>query len=210
MKQQEKTQRTRERILSAALAEFGAKGYEGASINTICTEAQVPKGLLYHNFKNKDDLYLQCVKRCYRQMMDDLSSQEPVCRDAEEDMRSLLMLRQRFFSEHPHHANLFFHTLLQPPSHLLAELREARQHFDAFCTERYRSLLTTLSLRDGITEQKALEYFSMFLEMYNGYFQGKASQGGNYQALMSNHEEKLSEILNIMLYGIAKQEGKGR
>ena len=46
MKQQEKTQRTQERILAAALVEFGEKGYEAASINAICAESQIPKGLL--------------------------------------------------------------------------------------------------------------------------------------------------------------------
>lgn len=209
MRQQEKTQRTRERILSAALVEFGAKGYEGVSINAICSETQIPKGLLYHNFKNKDDLYLQCVRRCYDQMVEYLSAQEPLRHDAEEDMKALLMLRQRFFLENPHHANLFFRALLQPPNHLLAELHEARRPFDAFCTERYRSILTAIPLRDGITEQKALEYFSVFLEMFNGYFQSKAAQGDNYRALMEDHEEKLFEILDILLYGIARQNEKG-
>ena len=149
MKQQEKTQRTQERILSAALVEFGEKGYEAASINIICAESQIPKGLLYHNFKSKDDLYLQCVKLCYNQMTEYLSSQELIT--------------------------------------------------------HYRNTLAGLSLRDGITEKMALEYFTIFMEMFNGYFQSKADQGSDYKALMKAHEEKLSEILDMMLYGIAKQ-----
>lgn len=47
MKQQEKTQKTRERILAAALAEFGSKSYDAASINSICEAGGIPKGLLY-------------------------------------------------------------------------------------------------------------------------------------------------------------------
>ena len=78
-----------------------------------------------------------------------------------------------------------------------------------FCVERYRNMLRSLPLRDGITEETALEYFSIFLEMFNGYFQSKASQGGDYLALMEAHEEQLSEILDMMLYGIAKQNEKG-
>lgn len=46
MKQQEKTQRTQERILAAALVEFGENGYEAASVNAICGRSQIPKGLL--------------------------------------------------------------------------------------------------------------------------------------------------------------------
>lgn len=205
MKQQEKTQRTQERILAAALAEFGENGYEAASVNAICGRSQVPKGLLYHNFKGKDDLYLQCVKLCYDQMLEYLSSQQPACYDALENMEMLLALRQRFFSDHPYHANLFFHALLQPPRHLLPQLKEARKEFDSFYLDRYRSALSGLSLRDGITEKKALEYFTIFTEMFNGYFQSKAEQGSEYRALMKAHEDKLFEMLDMMLYGIAKQ-----
>lgn len=205
MKQQEKTRRTQERILAAALVEFGEKGYEAASINAICGKSQIPKGLLYHNFKSKDDLYLRCVQLCYDQMTQYFGSQEPACRSAREDAKMLLALRQRFFSDHPYHAGLFFRSLLQPPKHLLPQLKEARGDFDSFCIDYYRNTLAGLSLREGITEKMALEYFTIFMEMFNGYFQSKADQGGDYRALMKAHEEKLLEILDMMLYGIVKQ-----
>mgnify|MGYP003184531549 CR=1 FL=1 len=63
MKKQEKTQKTKERILTAALQEFGTKSYDTASINSICEIGKIPKGLIYHNFKGKDELYLLCVKK---------------------------------------------------------------------------------------------------------------------------------------------------
>ena len=57
MKKEEKTGLTKERILLAAMEEFGEKGYAAASLNNICA-AGIPKGLLYHNYENKDALYL--------------------------------------------------------------------------------------------------------------------------------------------------------
>jgi TetR/AcrR family transcriptional regulator len=57
MKKEMKTELTKEKILSAAMKEFGAKGYEGASLNHIC-ETGIAKGLLYHNYENKDALFL--------------------------------------------------------------------------------------------------------------------------------------------------------
>ena len=56
MKKEEKTRRTYEKIRNAAIVEFGTKSYENASLNTICSENNISKGLLYHNFKGKDDL----------------------------------------------------------------------------------------------------------------------------------------------------------
>ncbi len=52
----------RDRILQAALIEFADKGYKRASTNTIVREAQVSKGLLFHYFISKKDLYIYIFK----------------------------------------------------------------------------------------------------------------------------------------------------
>ena len=50
------------RILEAALVEFADKGYKKASTNTIVREAQVSKGLLFHYFISKKELYIYIYK----------------------------------------------------------------------------------------------------------------------------------------------------
>ena len=52
----------RNRILEAALTEFANKGYKKASTNTIVREAKVSKGLLFHYFISKKDLYIYIFK----------------------------------------------------------------------------------------------------------------------------------------------------
>lgn len=52
----------RNRILEAALVEFADKGYKKASTNTIVREAKVSKGLLFHYFISKKDLYILIFK----------------------------------------------------------------------------------------------------------------------------------------------------
>ncbi len=48
----------RERIVNAALNEFALRGYEKASTNEIVKEAEISKGLLFHYFKSKKQLFL--------------------------------------------------------------------------------------------------------------------------------------------------------
>lgn len=48
-----------------AIEEFGEKGYDNASINTICAKYSISKGLIHHNFKNKDELYLWSVEESF-------------------------------------------------------------------------------------------------------------------------------------------------
>lgn len=52
---------TKEKLLRSARAEFIAKGYQGASLRTICKNAGVTTGALYFFFKDKDDLFTSLV-----------------------------------------------------------------------------------------------------------------------------------------------------
>lgn len=203
MTQQEKTRITQERILDAALKEFRTKSYEAASINTICSASHLSKGLIYHNFKNKDDLYLQCVRICYDGLLKYLKKGELNYQDSLDGLQTLLARRRDFFREHPLYGNIFFNTILQPPAHLLAPIREIRKDYDDFLAASCRCIFAHSELRGGITTDIAVEYFMIFQEMFNGYFQGKLGENGDFSSLVQDHEGKLPQLLDLMLYGIA-------
>ena len=65
LKREEKNQQTRRRIMDSALAEFSKKGYGASSVNTICSAENISKGIIYHYFSTKDDLFLACVEECF-------------------------------------------------------------------------------------------------------------------------------------------------
>lgn len=46
------------RIINASMNEFAQKGYLNASTNQIVKEAEISKGILFHYFKNKKELFL--------------------------------------------------------------------------------------------------------------------------------------------------------
>lgn len=49
---------TRRALLDAAAAEFGAKGFHGASLDAVAAAAGFTKGAVYSNFENKAALFL--------------------------------------------------------------------------------------------------------------------------------------------------------
>ena len=60
---QELRERSRERILTAALEVFAAKGYEAASISDITTAAGVSRGLVSYYFATKEHLAAELLDR---------------------------------------------------------------------------------------------------------------------------------------------------
>lgn len=201
MTQKEKTERTKERIFEAAIKEFGEKGYTSATISTICREYGIAKGLLYHNFASKEKLYLACVSRCFNEVTAYLKGQEIGA-----DLQRYMERRIYYFSERPLYARIFFEAILQPPDGLEVEIKKSRKNFDQFNQHIYRQAISTLPLRDGITEAVALEYYTIMQEMFNGYFSSSAYVGKNFMEKVTDHEEKLAQMLDILLYGLAKKE----
>lgn len=206
MKQDERTRRTQERILSAAIAEFGSKSFDCASLNTICSEHHISKGLIYHNFKNKDELYLKCVQICYDSFAAYLKASETDSGDVRSDIQHFLNSRQTFFEENPYFRHIFFSSILQPPVHLCSQLRQMRSGYEQYLEEHYRRLLSRMELRSGVSVEQALHYVLAFQEMFNGYFRDRSAQEHSFSDMIREHEDQLSEGLDLMLYGIARQK----
>ena len=207
MKQEEKTRRTQERILQAAMEEFGTRSYQSASINTICNANGISKGLLYHNYENKDALYLACVERCVHMLTVYLRERCPNVGDMWSQMEQVLKMRQEFFRLHPQQAYLFFQTVLQPPQHLAGQIHELRQEFDDFYLEKYQRFLQQVPLREGISTEAALQCFMLLQEVYNGYFQNLSSKVKDFSSIIERHEGSLPVLIEVILYGISERPG---
>ncbi|MDO9578008.1 MAG: TetR/AcrR family transcriptional regulator [Candidatus Cloacimonadales bacterium] len=49
------------KIIKSAIKVFLKKGYDATSMSDVVLESQSSKGGIYHHFKNKKDLFLQCI-----------------------------------------------------------------------------------------------------------------------------------------------------
>lgn len=198
MKQEEKNKISRERIMSAALAEFGAHGYLGASINTICTDGQISKGLLYHYYTDKDALYLACVSQCFQELTAYLSSHLDVNTVT---LNEYFDIRLGFFREHPLHQRLFCDAVINPPSHLKQQLSDCRKDFDALNEEMFTALLKKERLSEGISLQDAVWQFRLLSDFFNTYL--KSSD----QEILEpeEHDRLCRQMLHTVLYGLIQQ-----
>ena len=199
MKQADKTKLTVSRILEAAIEEFGTKGYAGGTVNNICKRG-INKGLIYHNFKDKDDLYLACLKNCRDTLLSLIKE-----KNCTSDIVQYMNIRIYFFDNYHNEAHIFFEAILQPPNALRDRIREILMPFDEFNEKIYRSAVSSLTLRDGITEDDAVDYFHQMQQMFNGYFSSPAYRNITPDQQISEHEANLPKLFNLMLYGIAKE-----
>ena len=182
--------------------EFGKHGYAGAALNNICTSG-IPKGLLYHNFKSKDELYLTCVGICFDGLTEHLKKA-----DIGSNLQKYMSARFGYFKKHEKEARIFFDAVLQPPEAMREQIQALRAEFDELNSELYREILSSVTLRDGVLYEDALRYFAMQQAMFNGYFSSPAFCDLPFEEKISIHEAKLSQTLDFMLYGIAERRSK--
>lgn len=202
MKRKEKTERTRAKILAAAIREFEENGYTGGTVNHIC-ESGINKGLIYHNYKDKDEIYLACLRDCCDSLTAYMETQ-----DCGTDVLKYMDARARWRSENPDKAHIFFEALLSPQKELQAAIKDCMRGFRQMNLEMCRGFIASVRLRDGVSEQAALSYFCWMQEMFNAYFSGPAMEGIGLDEKITAHEGRVQEFFDLMLYGIAEGDGK--
>jgi AcrR family transcriptional regulator len=93
----------RERVLAAAMAEFGRHGYSGGSLNVIARDAGVAKGSLFQYFDDKFDFFAYVAEytslRVYAAMTPYLDATEEV--PFGERMHQLVGVWMDYMAEHP-------------------------------------------------------------------------------------------------------------
>jgi AcrR family transcriptional regulator len=93
-------QRTLRKILQAALAEFGERGFSDASITAITKRANVALGSFYTYFDSKEEVFKALVGEMSAQVRDRVAPALTEASDAIDAERRALAAFLRFASEH--------------------------------------------------------------------------------------------------------------
>lgn len=77
MTQKERQARSKNAIFLAAMEEFGSHDYDAVTMDSICMNHSISKGMMYHYYSNKDDLFLLCVRDLFEALTKQLESEMP-------------------------------------------------------------------------------------------------------------------------------------
>lgn len=203
MNRDEKNLQTRRKIIDSALAEFGEKSYGEASLNTVCAAGGISKGIVYHYFKDKDELYLLCVRECFDALTDYLSTAAPVGGlPVEQGLERYFDARIAFFGAHPLYLGIFCGARMNPPTHLAAAVQKIAADMNAQSEKMLTALLGTVKLRSDVTMGEVVEVFREYQDLINTRFQQKAAG----ESTLREHEERCRRSMKILLYGVIKRE----
>ncbi|MBS6196278.1 MAG: TetR/AcrR family transcriptional regulator [Clostridiales bacterium] len=198
MKREEKNQQTKRRIMDAALSEFSEQGYGASSVNTICSAQGVSKGIIYHYFRTKDELFLACVEECFDLLAAYVKEKLQMEKGSvEEQLEEYFSVRTDFFTKYPVYQRIYCEAVITPPTVLKDEIQMRKKTFDTLNIQILEHLLEPVSLRSQISKEEVIETFRQFQDFINA----------NYQADdFEVHEKKCRKALNILLYGVIERK----
>ena len=209
MKREEKHILSRQRILDAAMEEFSKKGFERASLNTICSEKGISKGIIYHYFQDKDELYLLCVKECFDVMTTYMREEaEKLNGSAEERLRGYFDARLCFFAGHPQYLGIFADAVWNPPSYLAEKMAECRRNFDDLNIAVLTEVLESEPVREGLSVHSIVEDFRIYMDYFNMRFRAEAGGDSSVDDILREHEERCHRQLDILLYGVLGEKNE--
>lgn len=200
LKKSEKTQKTKEKIINAAICEFGENGYHNASLNRICRDYSISKGLIYYNFENKDKLYTCCVKKAVGDFISYMSEI-----DYKDNFNRYMQKRYAFFEENPYYSRLVFESVSSNDAEFIGAVEEQRSKFFDFNYNIFVKAIDGVTLKKGVSREDALEYYTLLQNMLNSYTSVQIFSGKSFSDAWLSREKTLGRILNYMLYGIAEE-----
>ena len=201
MRKEEKTRIRREKIIAAALSEFAQKGYTGFVINELCKVDGISKGVLYHNFSGKTDLYLTCVQESFEKALAVFLGEKGQVPSLADYMER----RHRFYQQYPEHSHVFFEAMIATPKELEADIAPQKAVFLDLNEQICQKLLSESKLKNHIDEQRAMAYLRLIQDMFRSYYL-TTSSNSSLTDLVSGYEQQLSQVLDMMIYGILEDE----
>ena len=206
MKQEERQKKSKEKILQAAITEFSASGYDKVTMENICTRHGISKGMMYHYYSGKDDLFLLCVQTMYEMMQQYLEEHmaELEKKDALHALKEFWMLRESFFGEYSAFKNIFENALLRTPAHLFDKIEEIRGPIEALNRQFLHRTIGKIQLRENLRKENV----SIYLEAMESVFWKLVEQYRREQRVSDVHTlmEAAGELWDMVLLGVVQQE----
>lgn len=202
MMQKNRSMIARFKILQLALNEFANYSYEKSSINRICVEGNISKGVMYHYFKDKDELYLLCIQYCYDTMIDYYKNKMVEEEDWKEDIKRYFEIRYNFFKENPILQKIFFNTLFRMPEHLKDKIKRITKSLDELNINFAMRILKKMNIRYGLKPEEIIFLLDAVQNMLHNKFDGKARSNEEVDELSLEYSQVVEKWVDIILYGI--------
>ncbi|WP_147533410.1 TetR/AcrR family transcriptional regulator [Bacillus marasmi] len=188
-----------DRILNAAIKEFAYKGYQKASTNEIVKEAEISKGLLFHYFNNKKDMYLFLYSHFMDLSMKQILEKiDWTNKDLFKRYKNIGFLKFELFQKYPEMFNFLKSVFKEDAPEVKSDIdKKNKQLIDSGYKDMFGDIDVTM-FKDGLDIEKTLNIIFWSLEGFAHKQQDKAIAAEFNQAFLDELMNEMEAYLDIL------------
>ncbi|PLR99242.1 TetR/AcrR family transcriptional regulator [Bacillus sp. T33-2] len=171
-----------DRIINAAIKEFAQKGYDKASTNEIVKEAGISKGLLFHYFQNKKQLFLFLFDYCYNIVADEFYKKVDLTEvDFFNRIRQSVKIKMELLTKYPEIFKFIQEAYMEDSTEIKTELETKIAKLNEINAGKVYEGIDVTKFRDDMAIEKILKIITWTFE--------KMSDEELYKAKLSRSHE---------------------
>lgn len=202
---EEKKKRKKEKILIEASKEFGEKGYYQASLNVICKNASLAKGTIYLYFKDKRELYLECLNLCYTYLYSELKDSKELKIKNDKFSNQIINYFEVFnkiLEKNSVLEKLYFTNFFNTPMELEEEIKMIGDSLNKFNYNYMATLLNCTKIRNNYNIDVIIDFlFDSANLIKKKYIQTNE----NPQKAYLSYQKAFLTMIDIISYGILER-----
>jgi len=194
-------------IMQAALQEFAQQGYEKASTNQITQKAGVSKGLLFHYFGSKKQLYLDTLDMCIDHFLICMDEKlDSISKDIFQRIIDVNLIKLEMLTSEPVMQQIVTQAFLDPPEEVKSEIQTRQERIEKQYLPYLTNEIDTRSFRKDIESYRLVNYIVMVVNsLGDKYIQAYKAANCQYPEVLQDFIVELEEYLDLIKYGVCEQ-----
>lgn len=188
-----------DRILNAAIKEFAQKGFDNASTNEIVKEAEISKGLLFHYFGNKKQMFFflfdQGIELITEEFYKKIDLRET---DFFARVRQSVLIKMELLNIYPDIFKFIETAYLEDSPEVKVELEKKIKELNQINISKVYEGIDYSKFRDDMDITKILKIITWSFEKMSDEELSKVKVIPDYQIDYQKIQAELEEYLEIM------------
>lgn len=194
----------KEDIINACIKEFAEYGYKDANTNRIYKEAGVSKGLIFHYYGSKENLFILAVERCIGKALKDF---EQISIDDLNFIDSMIAYNEakaKFFMQNPAYYKILTQAFFNAPENLKERLAVRYSEIYSLSMRIFSELFEKVKLKKDVSKEAAMQAVMAIMDSIEKKYTPVLLKENEYpKRLAQKVADEFIEQISLILYGIS-------
>ncbi len=196
----------KDKIVQASIEEFSEHGFEKANTDRISQRGEVSKGLIFHYFGSKENLFMTAMNKCIDDALKEFEGMELPQDDFISILMKLMEVKYKFFMNNPMHYKMLVGGFHNSPKKLKTDLEKRYVEIKQIGIGILMEIIKGLPMKKNIAADDIVSIMAAITNIIESkYLPLFSEDGSNYEKYYDVVKDEYIRLMNILMYGILEE-----